>query len=330
MPYVGGLYTGIKYYAGLVNNIEQVSQLDAYIAEKVDKRKEDSIVSIFMMPYPFYTSGTSPIFRRQTFTKPTTIQGYTPRNKKLLTYPYNFLTVDTLNDSHDYRYEMFRTTDTFDFIFACGMSPNPEIVCYPMAYKGSINENSTETVTCSGFPQCAFSIDAYRAWLAQKSTGQFLSAAGSGIASIAGMAAATTPAGMAVAGVLGAIGIASSVNSMVKDSTQGSKSRGNIGTSTDVAMRYKGIFLKHMQISGEQARMIDDFFDRYGYSCCRIKIPNRNTRPYWNYVKTNHVDIHGAIPADHMDKLRSIYDNGITFWKHGSNVGNYSLNNSIA
>ena len=42
-----------------------------------------------------------------TFNKPTTLMnnGYSPRNKKLLYYPYNFFNVDTCDDNRNYRYE---------------------------------------------------------------------------------------------------------------------------------------------------------------------------------------------------------------------------------
>ena len=33
--------------------------------------------------------------------------------------------------------------------------------------------------------------------------------------------------------------------------------------------------------------------------------------------------------SDDMSKICSIYDNGITWWKNGSEVGNYSLNNTV-
>jgi hypothetical protein len=75
--------------------------------------------------------------------------------------------------------------------------------------------------------------------------------------------------------------------------------------------------------------MIDDFFTMYGYAVRRCKIPNRSSRPHWNYVKTIGCCITGSVPADDMRKICSIYDAGITFWKNGNEVGNYSLNNSL-
>ena len=75
--------------------------------------------------------------------------------------------------------------------------------------------------------------------------------------------------------------------------------------------------------------MIDDYFSMFGYSVRRIKKPNRFTRPHWNYVKTIGATITGSVPADDMRKICQIYDAGITFWKRGSEVGRYDLDNSV-
>lgn len=330
MSYIGGLYTGVKYVAGLVNNNEQVAKLDDFLRAAIDARKTDSIVSIFMMPHSFYTSGTIPVTKNVGMERPTKVNGYKPKNKKLLTYPFTFMTVDTLNSSKSYRYEWSQRKDLLSFAMTCAMSPNPEILVTPRGYNGSEGAteetamvNPTESVTCSGFPQCAFSIDAYRAWLAQKSTGDLLGLFGSGI--VTGASVAT---GNLVGGTLGVVGMASQTNNMLLEATNGAKARGTIGTSTEVGWRVKGVYFKQMSITKEYAEMIDDFFDRYGYATCKVKVPNRNVRPHWTYTKTRNVAIRGSVPTDDMAKIKSIYDSGITFWRNGSEVGQYNLNNS--
>lgn len=332
MSYIGGLYTGIKYYAGLVNNITQVAQLDAYLADLVSKRKEDSVVAVFMMPYPFYSDGISPAIHRVEVPRLNSIMGYVPRNNKLLQEPYMWLSVDTGNEANSYRWESGSEPGNLSFILSCGMSPNPEIVCYPYNYNGVGGHNPTESVTCSGFPQCAFTIDSFRAWLAQKATGQALQLVGSAAAVVAGAAAAPVTGGASLAasaaGVAGLVGMASSVNNIVKDATQGNKVRGTQGGTTDVAVREKSILFKYMCVNENSARVIDDFFTRYGYSCCRVKIPNRNVRKQFTFTKTKDCAIIGRVPADDIKKLKSIYNNGVTFWRYPANVGRYDLDNS--
>lgn len=78
-----------------------------------------------------------------------------------------------------------------------------------------------------------------------------------------------------------------------------------------------------MTVKSEFARIIDEYFSRFGYACHRIKIPNRNARQNWTYVKTIGCEINGNIPSDDAVKIKAIYDHGITFWNNGNNIGNY-------
>ena len=212
------------------------------------------------------------------------------------------------------------------------MTPNPEIICMPNNYNGSPitgvgNGNPTESVCLTGFPQCAFSIDAFRAWVAQRSVGDIIGIGGAAAGAIGGLAVGG-PAGAAVGGALGALGIGSKLNSIIQETTKGAKARGSIGSSAEVAARVKDIYFKKMGITAEYVHMIDSFFDRYGYACCRVKYPNRNVRPHWTYTKTQNCDIDGDVPADDMAKIKKIYNNGITFWRNANEVGMYNLNNS--
>ena len=59
-----------------------------------------------------------------------------------------------------------------------------------------------------------------------------------------------------------------------------------------------------------------------------IKTPNINSRPHWNYVKTINCVIVGEAPSDDIATICGIFNNGITFWKNGDEVGNYNLDNS--
>ena len=59
--------------------------------------------------------------------------------------------------------------------------------------------------------------------------------------------------------------------------------------------------------------------------------PNLRSRQYYNYVKTIGVNISDSgIPKQHLEKLKSIYDSGVTIWhgdRDGMFVGDYSQNN---
>ena len=98
--------------------------------------------------------------------------------------------------------------------------------------------------------------------------------------------------------------------------------------SLNVAIKKVGFTFYQMCVHKEHAISIDNFFTMYGYATKKVKIPNRNVRPYFTHTKTNDCSIIGELPADDNRKICAIYNKGITFWKNGANVGNYSLNNS--
>ena len=72
---------------------------------------------------------------------------------------------------------------------------------------------------------------------------------------------------------------------------------------------------------------IDEFFSMFGYAVNRVKTPDILSRPHWNYIKTIDADIRGDMPSDDRNAIKSIFDNGIRFWKNGSEIGDYSLDN---
>ena len=57
-------------------------------------------------------SSEAPMIYTESFQKPSTLDGYTPKNKKLLTFPYCFLLVSNNNgNSNVYHYEKFTSSN---------------------------------------------------------------------------------------------------------------------------------------------------------------------------------------------------------------------------
>ena len=96
-------------------------------------------------------------------------------------------------------------------------------------------------------------------------------------------------------------------------------------------------------IMKEDAIRIDNYFSMFGYAIKNIKVPNifatshANLRPHWNFIKTSFVVIlpkqittnrKRYVSEDVETALKAIYNNGITFWMNGEEVGDYSLDNS--
>ena len=77
----------------------------------------------------------------------------------------------------------------------------------------------------------------------------------------------------------------------------------------------------------QYAKIIDNYFDMFGYKVNRVKKPSAGHRENYWYTKTIDVNIDGAIPQKDLQKIKDCYNNGITFWYTPANIGNYSVSN---
>lgn len=251
------------------------------------------------------------------------IDGYVPKNNKLFTYPYNFMLVTTdAGESVEIHYEYF-SGSTCEFVISGNVAANPQIMLEPRNYKG-VGNLRNEKLTLSGFPQCSFNIDAFKAWLSQTASNPN---------TLTSLMQSTAAGGLA-GGLYGAgLGAASSVLPAAVGGAMALANPPEVhgSTQTDVcyAQGEKDFYFYPTTIQAQFARRIDDFLDVYGYAVNRHKLPNRNTRPHWNFVKNKVTNLVGNAPADDVRRIVEIYNKGVTFWRNGNEVGNYSLDNSI-
>ena len=257
--------------------------------------------------------------------KNTTIGGYTPKNKKLLTYPFNYLAVDCCDNSAIYRYEWF-IKNTCDFALYGSVVGNPQIALVPMGYNGTNADegNYSEKLVMSDFPQVAWTVDAYKAWLAQSASKLTMSALLNTGTVVAGMSSFNPELSLS-----GATGLVENGIDAMLAYSKPPQTRGNNSGSIDVATRNKDFYFKQMQVTPQYAHIIDEYFDKYGYATKRVKVPNIKSRPHWNYTKTQNCCIIGnGCNNNDITEIKNIFNNGITFWKNASEIGNYSLDNS--
>ena len=325
--YYCGLFSGL-YYNVFPNTTDGAIACAEFISGAGSKT--DGIVSVFLMP----TSMVGNILdgaKTYDVVKPknlNAIGNYTNiKNKKLFTYPYNFLYVTNLQGNHAvYPYEYFSGNEC-TFVITGDMSCNPQVILAPQNYKG-VATNYDEKIVLSGFPQLSFNTDSFKAWLAQNGASLGVNAFSTAIQT-AGVAT-TVGASVAAATPIGAgIAIASVVAPVIQHSFMPRQAHGGAGSQTLAAVGLLDFAFMHKHITPEFARIIDDYFTKHGYATHRVKVPNRNVRPYWTYTKTIGCEITGSIPCDDARKICDIYDRGITFWKSGANVGNYNLDNSV-
>lgn len=318
----------------------------------IHANKINGLVSACIIPAISENADTS--VNDVTVTKKTTLlrsDGTNVKNNKCLTYPFNFLYVsNNQGKSAIYRYEFFSTNSCVLHLFS-EKSCNPTVLLYPLNYKG-LSVNFDERIDFSGYPQVAMSIDSYKAWLAQSASSVGINAMSFGMGivdyQLANMAtktavasgATTIPAmaGMEMASLGAAtiplVALAGLAVSGTIHSTFAPQTRGSQGTNVLLGLDRLNFSIIHKHITPEFATIIDDFFTMYGYATNKVKVPNRNARPEWSYVKTVGCKINGiasgfgGVPADDAERIENIYNNGVRFWTNPAHIGNYSYNNA--
>lgn len=106
------------------------------------------------------------------------------------------------------------------------------------------------------------------------------------------------------------------------------------GSDIMYGLRNMGMTLKLFKFRqrDEYMEVIGDFFAMYGYTQNRLMKVDTRSRQYYNYIKTKEVNIlTSSIPNIYLDKLKAIYNNGVTIW-HVDNPNviplNYSRDNT--
>lgn len=328
--FVNGMYTPLAVVAGIPAN--NPSAVDAVLNQYL----EDEIVAVYEYPRVFGDASTGAAFRDVKQITPKTsgaLNGYTPKNKKLYSYPYNFLLVsNNTGQTAIIRWEDFNNNP--EFIIRGVFVSTPAAFCYPHEYRG-MTDAYDDGIVISNFPHCAWSGDTFKAWWAQNKASFVTSGISSVLSDVgAGIGAATLTGNPLIGLGVGAGSVLMDVNKNVAQTTDikntPNQTHGQTQTdSLNAAIGRVQFNFYSMSIKAEFVHIIDDYFDRYGYATHKNKVPNRNVRPHWTFTKTIVCTITGSIPADDAAKICTIYNNGITFWNNPTEVGNYSLNNTV-
>ncbi len=295
------------------------------------------------------------------------LRGYVPKNKKLYTYPFTYLRLTNMSgNSNDYRFELFKGDNQTPlsqctFQSSCTRMPNPQGYVYPQFYDG-VNINYDEGISVTDFPKLLFVTDAYKAWLAQTSNSRTLQMLGAGASAVAGFAGTLggiyAGAGSALSGnastfvstsgadysalgqssmgnlsnnlpmgIGGLSAIAGLLAQKEDHKVRGQRAVGNLSVTWNSSRALNTIRLECMCPQVQYSKIIDDYFDKYGYKQNIIAVPNIKARPNWNYIKTVGCNVKASLPSSLVGQLNAIHDSGITFWKNLDSIGNYTLDN---
>ena len=202
--YYSRLYSGLSIVTFPCKDSKLFSDLNLFLSKVIEGNRSTSVINVFMCPtfmvQPIGTSFTyeltAPKGRSIDIEKPygwafSYANGngqFIPKNNKLYNYPYCSLMVTNGDgDSKLYKWEDFYSNsnmvefwETFVFNAVPSASTSPTYYKTNQAYRTEANRDTKrrdyyrlpstddEALIMNDFPVCAFSVDSYRAWLAQK------------------------------------------------------------------------------------------------------------------------------------------------------------------
>lgn len=130
--------------------------------------KPYEVIDMFTFPSKFCSTNVENNTHIINITHPTSLGGYTPKNKKLYTYPYCFINGTTKDgEGCIYKWEYFDGFSASDLQFTCYGNPigGGQVECYPRKYNG-ITNNVDAGMKITDFPKNPYAFDAYQAWVA--------------------------------------------------------------------------------------------------------------------------------------------------------------------
>ena len=383
-----GMFNGLAIWVEDCNNGTDASVIASGLDDMVgdgsyseDATSQQQVVSVLQFPSRFTIDGMRPYSVTEGFTGTrTSVNGYTPRNKKLLTAPFKqLLLTNGIGASATLDYDEFSNPASIQFKVTGTFNGQGQIMCVPQGYKG-VTDNYDYKIVISEFPQCGYTLDSYRAWLAGggdiKQKVAVIKGVANGIFGTTSLvqqgseaysqewnqnyqqryndaveagrkypeqlahsyADKKTSVADVIGGLVGGVGriLGGAVNTYTdyKTTEFDSHAQPNIPVGMTagnvmVADRVLNFRCYDVDVNATDARIIDEFFDKFGYQTNRLKVPNVSGRKAWNYVKTRECEIVGNIPASIKASIIGIFNTGVTFWKDGDKIGDYSQDNSL-
>ena len=335
-PDMARLTNAFLTYSRMTGGLDHIKNV--YIATS-DVISDDDLVNgsavLEEYYYRVYKGRSNPFTTSITLSAPATIDGYTPKNNKLLSAPYQYMLISNNNGSvNQLNYEYFANRNSITIEAKGVPTIGGSIIAYPKNYKGYEN-NYHEGIIGGKLPTLSWSGDAWTNWLTQNSVN-----IGANIATTALGIGASVATGLLSGGVGAVIGIGAGVSgitavtnqltemydhSIVPNTFKGNTNGGDVLTSN----RTNKVYAWKMSITAQFAQIIDNYFDLYGYKTNRVKVPNVAHRQNWWYTKTINANIVGNVPNEEMNKIKEAYNNGLTFWRNASNFLNYNASNGI-
>ena len=356
------LYSGVNYYA-FGSTTEDVVKINEFLSSYDSEGIGEAINCMFLAPkkladtpddsnkvyasgytHKFYINSESANLEGETkIFSANKLDGYIPRNNKLMAFPYRYLLVsNNAGAAVPMKYERFYKVDSAgnktsvvpQFVIEGALCPGCSIRMTPLNYNGEAR-NDEEGINMGKFPALNWSSDVYTNWITQNGVNIALQMA-SGVGQIvAGAAVAVGTAGVGAAlgggSIVGGVSqIAGTLAQIHQQSFAPPQAKGNLNSGDVVTAGFQNDFhFYDMSIKEEYAKILDEYFDMYGYKCHRVKIPEKAHRAVYWFTKTIDANIVGEIPQEDLQAIKDCYNRGVTFWRNGAQFKNFSAVNGI-
>lgn len=329
-PVEGSFYSNA--YSGCVINIfESAEGANQFINNLTETNKVNAIIAVFMAPFNVAEGSLTGVYSNNiSFSRDNTNLGsYTPRNRKMFTYPYDFIyATNNSGDGRNYRWEWWGGTANNSALFGIRaiVSPRPEAIAFPRAYRG-VPFKYDEGVTIDQYPQCMYNIDSFKAYLAQSASSTLLSVAGTSLALAGSAVLASNPvtATLGVAG--GALALGGIVAKQEERRAQPPEGRGTNSGNIISALNNLDFSFYRCYPRPDYCAIIDSKFDVLGYPYRDVRAVNLDSRPSWNFVQLSNCVVQGNMSLEHRNVIQNKLEQGFTFW-HGDFIGDYSRSNT--
>lgn len=338
---VRGLYSGL-----VETSFDNASDATNFIEGAVEAGKADGIIACYMSPGETNNS--------YNLKRTSSVNGYTPKNNKLFTYPYCYHRISDNSGSINVvlKDEFFEGTPSINVVTTGGQG-SPELGVVPVGYKnGTTNVyNWNEAIYSRPFPNCAYNTDIYKAYMAQNASSVFVQDVGNGFRAgmsifngtmgiVGGAAMLSNPAtfaagasqiGNAVSNIGNEALSVAQINAKREDMDRLPPQSNGTPSVTLAFMQALGVTMQfyYHTVTSQYAKIIDDYWTVYGYPYHSVQTPNITSRSQWNYIRCGNSCITGPVPADALRLINDIFNRGVTFWHNPENVGRYELANNI-
>lgn len=253
---------------------------------------------------------------------------------KLFTYPYMYYELTDFQSEPCIYYNEYMP-DSFNLNYVASLSDSFKIRYYIENYNNSPDAKNYCYISQSN-NELPLINDAWKSYVQNRRTSAIT---GLFVNTFEGLVktGAAAMSDMSFTGAATSAGVIGNIINFIGQEQQIKKIPDNIkqyGNNGNFAIVDDNIFprITLYSIQDQFKNVIYLFFQKYGYKCNESKVPDTQSRYYYNYIQTTGCEIESNIDQEYMDLIKRIYDKGITIWHYRDSstfkgIGNYDYEN---